>query len=225
MHLDSARAPGLTIRIESDVSGTSNFGALGKVIGKKIETLTNKPIPYIQGISRASLEELKSFCASLATYAGEAMFHMERITPEASLFTPPQDKINISQDEIEQAIIQMNDAQSEEVDFVSLGCPHLSIVEIARIAGLLAGKKVKKTFWITTSRPVKRMADQAGYTQIIEEAGVVFAVDTCCVVAPLKGRFHVLATDSAKACYYAGAKNKFRTVYKPFDEVVAEALH
>ena len=46
----------------------------------------------------------------------------------------------------------------------------------------------------------------------------------CCVVAPIQGRFKVLATDSAKACYYAYAKNKFKTVFKSFDEVVAEAL-
>ncbi|MFL7869508.1 MAG: aconitase X, partial [Anaerolineales bacterium] len=59
---------------------------------------------------------------------------------------------------------------------------------------------------------------------VIEAAGATFAVDTCCVVAPIKGRFRTLATDSAKACYYAGAKNNFNTRFLPFDEVVAEAL-
>jgi hypothetical protein len=118
----------------------------------------------------------------------------------------------------------MNDASSDEVDFVSLGCPHLSIKEIARIAELLAGKKVTREFWITTARPTKQMADMMGYTQIIEASGAKFATDTCCVVAPIKGRFKVLATDSAKACYYAAGKNNFKTVLKPFDEVVLEAI-
>ncbi len=54
--------------------------------------------------------------------------------------------------------------------------------------------------------------------------GAKFAADTCCVVAPIKGRFHTLVTDSAKACYYASGKNKFKTIIKPFDEVVMEAL-
>jgi len=110
------------------------------------------------------------------------------------------------------------------VDFVSLGCPHLSINEIQRVANMLAGKHVRKIFWITTSRPVKRIADQMGYTATIESAGAVFAVDTCCVVAPIKGRFKALATDSAKACYYASAKNNFQTRFLPFDEVIEEAL-
>jgi predicted aconitase len=63
-----------------------------------------------------------------------------------------------------------------------------------------------------------------GYTSIIEEAGAVFATDTCCVVAPIKGRFKAIATDSAKACYYAAAKNEFKVRFLPFDKVIAEAL-
>jgi hypothetical protein len=88
----------------------------------------------------------------------------------------------------------------------------------------LEGKQVVKEFWIITSRPNKQMADRMGYTRIIVASGAKFAVDTCCVVAPIKGRFHTLATDSAKACYYAYAKNKFKTVFKSFDQVVEEAL-
>ena len=63
-----------------------------------------------------------------------------------------------------------------------------------------------------------------GYTRIIEESGAVIAAYTCCVVAPISGRFKVMATDSAKACYYAYAKNKFKTRFFEFDQVVAEAL-
>jgi predicted aconitase len=63
-----------------------------------------------------------------------------------------------------------------------------------------------------------------GYTQIIEDAGAIIAADTCCVVAPIKGRFKVLATDSAKACYYAYAKNNSRTKLMSFDQVIDEAL-
>jgi predicted aconitase len=61
------------------------------------------------------------------------------------------------------------------------------------------------------------------YTAIIEASGARFATDTCCVVAPIKGRFTALATDSAKACYYAYAKNQFKTRLLAFDDVVREA--
>jgi predicted aconitase len=222
-HLEENRCPGLTFHIDTPISETHEFGALGFVIGKVIETCGKKDIPYIKGIKMASVENLKSFCGSIATYGGTALFHMEGITPEAAMMTPPKDVIHISDGDIQTAITSLSDTGSDAVDFVSLGCPHLSILEIARIAELLQGKRVTKEFWITTSRPIKQIADQMGYAQIIEESGAKFAVDTCCVVAPIKGRFKTLATDSAKACYYAYAKNEFKTVFKPFDEVVLEA--
>jgi predicted aconitase len=223
-HLENNRQPSVTVQVESQLVENNEFGALGKAIGQKLEATGQKPLPYIRGIEQATLEQLKSFCASIATYGGTALFHMEGVTPEAGQTAPPADTITITQTEIEAANQSLNDATPAEIDFVSLGCPHLSIKEIARLAELLAGKKVTKEFWITTARPTKQMADMMGYTGIIEASGAKFATDTCCVVAPIKGRFKALATDSAKACYYAYAKNKFKTVLKPFDEVVLEAL-
>jgi hypothetical protein len=148
---------------------------------------------------------------------------MERVTPEAAQMSAPTALVVISPQDIGAAYQSLFDPTSNEVDFVTLGCPHLSIKEIARIAELLEGKVVKKEFWITTARPTKQIADRMGYTEIIEASGAKFAADTCCVVAPIKGRFNIMATDSAKACYYAYAKNKFKTVLKPFDQVVEEA--
>ncbi len=224
-HLEENRRPAFTIEVQVRLSGTLDFGALGVVAGQAIEKMGKKAAPYITGIPEASLEELKSFCASLATYGGAALFHMEGITPEAALFSPPGDRRVVTRAEVDAAIASLNSAGPEEIDFVSLGCPHLSLAEIARLAGLLRGKQVTKTFWITTSRPVKGMADRMGYTRAIEAAGVVFATDTCCVVAPIRGRFKALATDSAKACYYAASKNRFKTRFLSFEDVVEEALH
>jgi predicted aconitase len=222
LHLPESRRPALSFVVNARLSDNSDFGAMGKIIGEKIET--SKAIPYIQGVESASLENLKSFCASLATYGGAALFHMPGITPEASQFAPPGERITITQADLQAAAVSLNDAPESQVDFVSLGCPHLTIDEIARIAHLLEGRQVKVEFWITTARPIKRLADQLGYTRIIETAGAQFAADTCCVVAPIQGRFSVMATDSAKACYYAYAKNRLKTVFLPFDEVVRLAL-
>jgi predicted aconitase len=225
LHLLKNRRPGLTVRVDAELSGTRAFGALGIVVGQAIESRQVKIIPYLRGIPAASVDELKSLCASIATYGGLAMFHMEGITPESSQHPAPDETLVITQGDLDGAIRSLDvPANNEEVDFVSLGCPHLSLDEIRRAAELLKGGHVRKTFWITTSRPVKRIADQMGYTEVIEAAGAVFAVDTCCVVAPIKGRFKRIATDSAKACYYAGAKNGFETRFLPFEEVIAEAL-
>lgn len=224
LHLDENRRPSVMVKIEACPEGSVDFGALGKAIGKRLESAGKDRLPYITGLPQASMENLKAFCASIATYGGVAMFHWEGVTPEAASVSRPRDGFTVSQADLDDTLAAMSDVEPGEVDFVSLGCPHLSIAEIARIAMLLKGKKVKKTFWITTARPTKHIADRMGYTAIIEESGAIFATDTCCVVAPIRGRFHALATDSAKACYYASSKNRFKTLVLPFDEVVLEAL-
>ncbi len=225
LHLDENRRPGLSVQVNVTLSGTREFGALGVAVGRAIESRKVKVIPYLGGIPSATVDQLKSFCASLATYGGLAMFHMQGITPESSAHPAPDETLVITQQDLDEAIHSLDaPPANENVDFVSLGCPHLSLNEIQRVTELLNGQRVRKTFWITTSRPVKRIADQMGYTAIIEEAGAVFAVDTCCVVAPIKGRFKIIAIDSAKACYYAGTKNGFKTRFLPFEEVIAEAL-
>jgi predicted aconitase len=225
LHLDENRRPGLAVRVDAALEGTRDFGALGVALGRAIEARKTKAVPYLRGIPSATVDELKSFCASLATYGGLALFHMEGITPESGRFPAPPETLVIGPDDLAAAARSLDLLPAEgEVDFVSLGCPHLSLGEIQRVAELLAGKQVRKTFWITTSRPVKRIADQMGYTAVIEAAGAVFAVDTCCVVAPIKGRFKALATDSAKACYYAAAKNGSQTRFLAFDDVIEEAL-
>ena len=221
-HRSENRLQNLTVQVTAHLAENSDFGALGKVIGEHIAE--SKAIPFIQGVQTATLENLKSFCASLATYGGAALFHMQGITPEAALFTPPDERLYITQAELDTATHSLNDAVEGEIDFVSLGCPHLSIHEIEHISRLLEGKQVKKEFWITTARTPKQIADRMGYTRIIEAAGAKFAADTCCVVAPIQGRFTAMATDSAKACYYASAKNKFKTLFLPFEDVVKQAL-
>jgi hypothetical protein len=223
-HLDESRRPGVHVKVNASLQGTIDFGALGKAIGDRFQTLVANRVPYITGVFNASLETLKSFCASIATFGGVALFHMRDITPESKSFEPPKEMLIITQADLDSAKAELNSAASEKIDFLSLGCPHLTLTEIQRIAQILAGKKVRKEFWITAARPVKSMADQMGYTAIIEAAGAKFATDTCCVVAPIKGRFKVMATDSAKACYYAAAKNGFATRLLSFEEVLAEAI-
>ena len=215
MHLDENRNAQIKVIVKTEIKGTHLFGALGKVIGEKVKS---KPT-YITGIKEATVEELKAFSASIATYGGAAIFHMEGITPNK---TPiPTKEITIIKAEIDKAVKSLN--MDSEIDFISVGCPHASINEIAKIAELLKGKKVTKEFWITTARPTMKIAQANGYAKIITDAGAKFAADTCCVVAPIKGRFKCLATDSAKGCYYAYSKNQSKTKILPIEKLVEEA--
>jgi predicted aconitase len=81
------------------------------------------------------------------------------------------------------------------------------------IANALEGKKVKKEFWICVSREVRDRAAEKGFVKKIEASGAKIACDTCMAVAPLKGRFKGLATNSAKAIFYGRGKNSFKTIF------------
>ncbi|MFX0210960.1 MAG: aconitase X catalytic domain-containing protein, partial [Candidatus Hodarchaeota archaeon] len=200
-HLDENRQPQVKVEVKTKIEGTFQFGALGKVLGDRL----GKKISYITGIPKASVEELKSFCASYATYGGVALFHMEGITPDR-VNTIPSEITEVSEEDLKGAMADLN--EDTEIDFISLGCPHASLAELEYIAQQLEGKKINpsKEVWITTARPTKQIADRMGFTKMIEDTGAKVAADTCCVVAPIKGRFHGLASDSAKMCYYGSGR-------------------
>ncbi|RLI56182.1 MAG: hypothetical protein DRO87_00140 [Candidatus Thorarchaeota archaeon] len=218
-HLDKNRVAQVKYEVQAELYNTDDFGLLGEVIGNR----TGKKIPYIVGVKHATTEELKSFSASVATYGGVALFHMEDITPNRT--TIPDEIEVVTKEDLDKARGEMDD-QDADIDFISVGCPHASIKEIAQIAEMLEGKSVSdgKTVWITTARPTKDLAKKMGYYDTIESAGAFLVADACCAVAPLKGRFKGLMTDSAKACFYARGKNKFKTEIRTVEECIREAI-
>jgi predicted aconitase len=220
LHLDENRVPDVQVQVNANLLKLSDWGALGYAIGKKAE---NK-IPYITGIKDADVDELKSFCASVVTYGAKPLFYMKGITPGAESQIVPKDVITIEEKDLKNAYDNINDEVSD-IELVCVGCPHCSIKEIAQIADLVKGKKVATNteFWVATSRSAKQIADKRGYTQTIEAAGGKFACDTCMAVAPLKGRFKSLATNSAKGCFYS-RQNNMKTKMGSIDECIQAAV-
>jgi len=220
LHLDENRVPDTHVEVRTKFTKFSDWGALGYCIGKQVQ---NK-IPYITGIKDVSLDELKSFCASVVTFGSKPLFYMKGITPASEKHQPPKEKIILEDRDIREAYEAIND-DAEYIDFVCIGCPHASIKEIAQIADLLKNKKISPSteFWVATSRSMKHLADNRGYTEAIDKAGGKFACDTCMAVAPLKGRFRTVATTSAKGCYYS-RHNKMLTKMGSLEECIEAAV-
>jgi predicted aconitase len=212
LHLDEARRPEVTVEVDARLSGDTDFGVLGALIGERI----GSRIPLVRlrdGAEQVGLDELKSFAASIATFGGTAMFQMEGVTPE--FCAPPAERLAITDSELALARAGLSD--DADVDFVSVGCPHLSLDELRRVARLLEGGRVVMETWVHLARPLKQIADQLGYTRIIESAGARLACDTCMVVAPIEGRFRGVATSSAKCVYYARAKHRLPARLLPLE--------
>ncbi len=211
-HLDEKRQPVVTVDVCAALGDITDYGALGKVVGDKL----GNRVPSIRGLEQATTDELKSLCASIATYGGTAMFHAVGVSPEK--VKEPGERMTVGSGEIEQAKKEMID--DEEADFVAVGCPHCSLEELRTIAGLLDGKRVSRETWIAVARQVKESAEGEGIIAKIRESGAKIAADTCFVVAPIRGRFNCMATNSAKAVFYGRAKNRFRTVFAPLEKLI-----
>lgn len=216
LHLDEKRQAQFIADVKAAINNPMLFGALGYVVGKAAKGR----VPLITGIEKATTEDLKSLSASIVTYGSAPMFHMEGITPDETV--TPGERITVTQEHIDDAIREMNDVS--DVEFIFLGCPHCTLDELRIISENLKGRKVRKELWVGVARQIKEEADEKGYSKIIEDSGAKIACDTCHVVAPLKGRFQSIATNSAKGVFYGRGKNKFKTVFVPLEECINLAV-
>ena len=217
LHLRENRAPTLAVDVEAKLRLPEDFSAMGYFVGKAAKD----GIPYFRGVERAGLEELKTLSAALASSGGVAMFHIMGLTPESGVEVGKIEPLAFTPKDLRETSSLLNDEGAP--DFVSVGCPHCSLNELAILARLLDGRQVKREFWVCCSREVKRQGDSAGYSRVIEKSGAKFALDTCMVVAPIEELgFKTVATNSAKACHYlrnAGLGVRFM----PLEECVVEA--
>ena len=217
LHLTDNRRPNLAVDVQAQLRFPEDFSAMGYFVGRVVKD----GIPYFRGIASAGVEELKSLSAALASSGGVAMFHIAGITPESDMDGGGIESLAFTPRDLGEVGYFLNDEGAP--DFVSVGCPHCSLKELATIAELLDGEQVKREFWVCCSREVKRRSDEAGYSSLIEKSGAKFALDTCMVVAPVEELgYRVIATNSAKACHYlrnAGLRVRFM----PLEECVLEA--
>ncbi len=216
-HLDENRVPTMLVDVTTALKTMEDYSAMGYFVGKK----AGNGVPYFRGVKRAALEDLKTLSAALASSGGVAMYHVEGITPEAN--APPRglDVCQFSRRDLAETTSALNDQGSP--DFISVGCPHCSLKEVATIAGLLRGRSVRREFWICCSRKVKLLSDRKGFTKTIEDSGAKFACDTCMVVAPIEDLgFKIVATNSAKAAHYL-RNNGLRVRFWPLEKCVKEA--
>lgn len=212
LHLEENRRPTVEILVEAsqrastEACGTAHWGALGWAIAR----IAKEQVPLVRLASdgiRPDLAELKSLCASIVTFGGSPLFHIEDVTPEAHRFARPSERRTLGDDDLDQAWEALDDEEGDEIDLVCLGCPHASLAELSTVATLLEGRKVSTTTWICTARATADVAAELGFIARIEASGATVVRDTCFVVAPLKGRYRTVATDSAKGCFYARGHN------------------
>lgn len=211
-HIEENRRGTHLIELELDVESTADWGLLGYYVGEVVQ----ERVPVMTGIRHVpNLPRLKHFGAAAASSGGVEMYHMVGITPEAPTLEAAFGKnrrisgFKYGKAERRQAYERANvTAQDPNVDFIMLGCPHYTIEQIWEVCRLLEGKRVhaNSELWIFTARQTRHLADQNGYTKIIEDAGAYLMSDTCSALGRVmpKGT-KVAAVDSVKQAHYLPA--------------------
>ena len=216
LHLDENRKPNVVIKIETDLSNNSDYGALGYFVGKAVK---NK-IPYFTGLPESNTDQLKALGAAMAASGAVALYYVKDQTPEANLMEiNGLESIEVGKKEILETYESLNTGDS--ADIVILGCPHASLREISELAEKLGDKTLKKPIWICTSRIMKEAANRMGFTKIIEDAGGKIIADTCMVVSPIEDMgYEITGVNSGKGANYLPGFCKQKVVFKNIDDLI-----
>ena len=230
-HLDENRLGTHLVEVELEVESTADWGLLGYYIGEAVQ----ERVPVLSGIARApNLARLKHFGASASSSGGVEMYHVAGVTPEARTREEafggrqPQATLKYGAAERRLAYERVNGTgRDRNVDYVMLGCPHYSLEQIWEACQLLEGQRVHGncSLWIFTPWAIKQLADQNGYTKIIEDAGGVLMTDTCSAVGRVlpKG-VKVAAVDSVKQAHYLPAIMGVQTWFGTTAECIQAAV-
>lgn len=218
LHLWENRQPNVKITVDAKLSYTSDYGALGYLVGKKVK---NK-IPFFTGINDANTDHLKALGAAMAASGAVALYHVDELTPESDLVKKDSiESITVEQKDIDETYENLT--QGTKPDIVILGCPHASLREIATLAEKVSGKHLKKPVWICTSRMMKEAADRMGFSQTIKDAGGHVVADTCMVVSPIEQMgYKQTGVNSGKAANYMPGFCKQKVVFANIDKLIQE---
>ena len=220
-HILENRKADIVFDVDYDFSTETEIGALGYYVGQ----IVNDKNPYFKLNSNPGRNNLKTLGAALASSGAVSIYHIENVTPEAEFAKNHENFDELEVVDVDEKIIteSLNGLSTTDKvpDLVCLGCPHASITEIAKVASLVKGRKIKKDLWICTSKAIKAISKQCGYLDIIEAAGGKIVSDTCMVVAPVEELdYEVIGVNSAKAANYVPNMCKLDVVYDTVENLI-----
>ncbi|MFZ0852524.1 MAG: aconitase X catalytic domain-containing protein [Hyphomicrobiaceae bacterium] len=184
-HLDVHRAGTMHFAVRHRPRDLADWGALGGIVGRATNSYWE--VPVVTGLdTQPNSDELKHFGAALASFGSVALYHIPGVTPEAASLT----SVFAGRSRPAALTIEAQDvaafyagyaAQGDKVDVVVFAAPQLSLLEIGRVAALIAGRRISvdTTLIVATSPEIKFAADRMGLTQSIEEAGGIVTSGVC----------------------------------------------
>jgi predicted aconitase len=203
---------------------------LGSLYGREV----GNAVGVVTGMPRNPGEDaLKAFGAAAASSGAVGLFHIDGVTPEA-----PDAETTLGGITAEITILvtaaMVTSAQAmlstagntERIDAVAIGSPHLSLDEFGALQRLMAGRRLAVPIHACTGRHVLAELDRNGQRKALEALGVVIVTDTCVVVTPIlpDSAGGVLMTNSGKFAHYAPGNTGYAVLYGSLADCVESAV-
>jgi hypothetical protein len=230
LHLPENRRA--TVRVDTSAisDALKRKEAFWPVLGAWLGRSVGESVAVIEGLQGfASEDRLKALGAAAASTGAVALFHVAGVTPEAaaaaSILADVHSTTLLTPADIRAARDLLSTASGEDVDAVAVGSPHFSAEEVAALAGLLGGRRVRVPIYLNTSRHVLARLEREGRLAGLTAAGVVPIVDTCVVVTPiLPAGGGVLMTNSGKFAFYAPGNTGYGVQFGSLADCVESAV-
>ena len=212
--------------LNSDVA----YPTLGHYIGKRI----GSRIPVIVGVPPGLTEDrLKAIGSAGASSGSLALFHVVGSTPEAPTLDaalggrPPAEVVQVTSADLRTARDQLTTSRDPHLGAISLGTPHYSVNEFARVVEVLGDRRIHPDVkaYINTGRSVAHEIGLRGWEQRLTDAGIIIVTDTCTYITPIMSEIKGTAmTDSAKWAYYAPGNLGFDVAFGSVEDCIESAI-
>jgi len=231
LHLTENRAALAVVEIVSipeDWDTEQVAVAVGHTIGRRCGGL----VPAIVGLPAGmSEDDLKALGAAAASSGAVALFHVVGCTPEApDLETAcggltPKLRLQVTAEDLRGAARSLsNVGEGAPLGAVSLGTPHFSLGEFARLMPLLDGERPLIDIFVNCGRATLDELRKRGWEEALHAARVTLVADTCVYVSALmKPGVGAIMTNSGKCAYYAPGNLGVEIAYGSLAECVASA--
>jgi predicted aconitase len=231
LHLSENRMARAVVEIAS-IPDDWDAERLGVAVGHMIGRLCGGLIPAIVGLPGEMCEDdLKGLGAAAASSGAVALFHVVGRTPEAPDLNAacgglePELRLQFVADDLREAARSLSGVtDGAALSAVSLGTPHFSVDQFARLMPLLDGPRPLVDIFVNCSRATLNEVRKRGWKDALAAARVTLIADTCVYVsAMLQPGAGALMTNSGKCAYYAPGNLGVAVAYGSLAECVASA--
>jgi hypothetical protein len=220
------------IVVEIDAPPGWETGATAVAVGHVVGARCGADVPALVGLPAATSEDdLKALGAVAASSGACAMFHAVDLTPEAPTLEAalqghaPDAVMRLSAADLAAALASLATVpDGTALAAVSLGTPHFSRAEFARLLALVDGPPAAVPVYVNTARHVLEALEAEGLVAPLERFGVTLVVDTCTyVTAIMRELSGTVMTNSGKWAHYAPGNLGVEVAFGSLADCVASA--